>query len=114
MYARSVSMRLKATLLPELVRTIEDKVLPLLREQTGFQGQITLAVPGGAEAVAISLWQKKEYAEAYNRETHPQLQKPLEKFIEGPPAIQTYEVVNSTFHPIAAEAAASSSAVGVR
>lgn len=110
MYARSVSMRLKANLLAELTRTIEADVLPLLRTQTGFQGQITLAVPGGTEAVAISLWEKKEHAESYNRETHPQLQMTLEKFIEGSPAIQTYEVVNSTFHPMAG----SSIAAGVR
>jgi len=106
-------MRLKANRLPEPTRTNQDEVLPLLREQTGFQGQIPLAVPGGTEAVAISLWEKKECAEAYHRETHPQLQKFLEKFIDGPPAIQTYEVVNSIFHPVAAQAAASSRAMGV-
>ena len=114
MFARSVSMRLKANLLAELNRTIHDDVLPLLRKQAGFQGQVTLAVPGGTEAVTISLWEKKEYAEAYNRETHPQLPKTLEKFIEGPPAIQTYEVVDSTFHPLAAQAAVSCIAMGVR
>jgi len=113
MYARSVSLRLKANLLPETTRTIQDEALPLLQEQTGSQGQITLAVPGGTEAVAISLGAKKECAEAYHRETHPQLQKPLEKIIDGPPAIQTYEVVNSIFHPVAAQAAASSRAMGV-
>ena len=110
MFARSVSMRLKANLLAELARTIEVEVLPLLRKQAGFQGQITLAVPGGTEAVAISLWEKREHAESYNRETHPQLQRTLEKLIEGSPAIQTHEVVNSTFHPMEG----SSSAVGVR
>lgn len=114
MFARSVSMRLKANLLAELTRTIETEVLPLLRKQAGFQGQITLAVPGGSEAVAISLWERKEQAESYNRETHPRLQNSLQRFIEGPPAIQTYEVVNSTFHPMASPARVPTSAVGVR
>lgn len=114
MFARSVSMRLKVNLLAELTRTMEADFLPLLRKQVGFQGQITLAVPGGTEAVAISLWEKKEHAESYNRETHPQLQKSLEEFIEGPTAIQTYEVINSTFHPMAGLATVSSSTVGVR
>jgi hypothetical protein len=114
LFVRSVSLRLKTNLLAELTRTIEDEIVPLLRKRTGFLGRITLAVPGGAEAVAISLWAKKEYAKAYNRETPPQLQKTLEKFIEGRPAIQTYEVINSAFRPITAPAAASSSAMGVR
>jgi len=114
MYARSVSMRLKANLLARLNRTIENEVLPLLQKQAGFQGQFTFAVPGGTEAVTISLWEKKEYAHACRRETHPQLPKAMEKFIEGSPAIQTCEVVNSTFHPLAAQGAVSSIAMGVR
>lgn len=113
MFAQSVSMRLKANLLAEITRTIEDEMVPLLRKRTGYRGPITLAVPGRAEAVAISLWEKKEYAEAYNRETPPPLQKTVEKFIEDPPA-QTYEVINPTFHPIAAPAAVSSGVMGVR
>ena len=107
-------MRLNANLLAELTKTIEVEVLPLLQKQAGFQGQITLAVPGGTEAVAISLWEKKEHAESYNRETHPQLQKSLEKFIEGSPAIQTYEIINSTFHPMADPTRVPTSAMGVR
>ena len=68
MFARSVSLRLKTNLLAELTRTIEDEMVPLLRKRTGFRGRITLGVPGGAEAVAISLWAKKWYAKAYNGE----------------------------------------------
>jgi hypothetical protein len=114
LFAQSVSMRLKANLLAELTRTIEDEMVPWLRKRTGFRDQVALAVPGGAEAVAISLGEKKEYAKAYNRETPPPLQKTLKKFIEGPRAIQTYEVTGSTFHPIAAPAAVSSSVMSVR
>jgi hypothetical protein len=107
-------MRLKANPLAELARTIEDAVLPLFRKQPGVRRQMVLAVPAGTEAVAIRLCEKKEYAEGYHRETHPRLQKTLEKFIEAPPAIQTYKVVNSTSRPITAQAAVSSSAIGVR
>ena len=114
MDVRSVSMCLKSNLLEELTKTIEAEVLPLLRKQARFQGQITLTVPGGTEAVAISLWEKKEYAESYNRETHPQFRETLEKFIQRPSAIQTFEIVNSTFHPIAGQTAVSCSAVGIR
>ena len=106
MFARSVSMRLKANVLAELTRTIDDEILPLLQKQAGFQGGITLAVPGGTEAVIISVWDKKENAEAYTCEPNPQLRKALEKFIEGAPAIQTYEVAHSTFQPVVAQTAA--------
>ena len=106
MFARRVSMCLKANLPSELTRTFDEKILPLLQKQAGFQGGITLAVRGGTEAVAISEWDKKENSEAYDREPNPQLRRTLEKFIEGAPAIQTDEVVHSTFHPIAGKPAA--------
>jgi hypothetical protein len=106
MFARSVSVRLKAGSVAEFTRTIEDQVLPLLRKREGFRGELTLAAPGGTEAVGISLWDKKENAEAYNRETYPEVQKALTKVIEGTPAVKTYEVTNSTLHSKSASAAA--------
>jgi hypothetical protein len=106
MFARNVSMNLKPNSVAEFTRTINDKVIPLLRKHKGFLDEIVLAVPGGTEAVGISLWDRKESAEAYNRDTYPEVQKALAKVIEGTPAVKTYEVTNSTFHKIATQAAA--------
>ena len=105
MFARSVSIRLKADGVAEFTRTIEDKVLPLLRKQYGFRGELTLAVPGGTEAVGISLWDKKENAEAYQRGDYLEVQKALAGVIEGIPAVKTYEVTNSTLHAKVASSA---------
>ncbi len=105
MFARSVSMNLKANKVAEFTRTINDEVVPLLRKQKGFLDEIVLAVPGKTEAVGISLWDRKESAETYNRETYPQVQKSLENVVEGTPVVKTYEVTSSTFHKIAAHAA---------
>ena len=105
MFARSVSMNLKANKAAEFTRTINDEVVPLLRKQKGFLDEIVLAVPGKTEAVGISLWDRKESAETYNRETYPQVQKALEKVVEGTPVVKTYDVTSSTFHKIAAHAA---------
>jgi hypothetical protein len=106
MFARSVSMNLKANSVAEFTRTINDEVVPLLRKQKGFLDEIVLAVPGKTEAVGISLWDRKESAESYSRDTYPQVQKALAKVLEGTPVVKTYEVTNSTFHKIAAHAAA--------
>jgi hypothetical protein len=56
--------------------------------------------------VAISLWEQKENAEAYDREAYPAVLKALAKAVEGTPLVQSYEVSNSTFHKIAARLAA--------
>lgn len=106
MFARCVSMHLKAASVGEFTRAIEDEVLPLLRKQKGFLDEIVLAGPGKTEALGISLWDRKESAETYNRETYPQVQKALQNVLEGTPVVKTYEVTSSTFHKIAAHAAA--------
>ena len=107
MFARHVSMVLKPNSVAEFTRTMEKKIIPLLQKQKGFKGEIALVVAGGTEAVGISLWDQKENAEAYSRTTYPQvLELLLAKVVEGTPEIKTYEVANSTFHKIAARAAA--------
>src|SRR5438034_7296172 len=106
MFSRNVSMRLKPNSVAEFTKTLENEIIPLLRKQKGFQDEITFVVPGGTEAVAISLWDQKENAEAYGRAVYPQVLRALTKVVEGTPQVQTSEVSNSTFHKIAAHSTA--------
>ena len=106
MFARSVSIRLKANSVAEFNRTLEDQILPLLRKQKGFRDELALIAPDGSGVVAISLWDQKENADAYSRETYPEVLKTLGKVVEGTPQVHTHEVSSSTFHKIAAQAAA--------
>ena len=105
MFARNVSMRLKPNSVGEFTRTLENEIIPLLRKQKGFQDEISLVIPNGTEAVAISFWDQKENAEAYSRGAYAEVQKVLGKVLDGTPQVQTYEVGNSTFDKIAARAA---------
>jgi hypothetical protein len=102
MYARNVTLHLKANAAPEFTRTLETDVLPILRRQNGFKDEITFVAPDRSEAVAISLWDRKESADTYGRDTYPQVLKSLAKVVEGTPVIQNFEVGNSTCHKIAA------------
>jgi hypothetical protein len=102
MYARHVSMNLKPNKGDEFTQTLEKEILPLLRKQNGFEDEITLASREGKKAVAISLWDRKESADLYSRETYPQVLKSLAKVVDGTPEVQAYEIVNSTFHKTAA------------
>jgi hypothetical protein len=101
MFARNVSIHLKPNTLSDYTRTFENEVLPLLRKQNGFKDEITFAGPGGLDVTAISLWDNKANAEAYNTKTYPEVLKTLARVIDGTPKVQTGEVVNSTFHKIA-------------
>ena len=102
MFARSVSMRLKPNSVAEFSKTVDKEIIPLLRKQKGFQDEITFVVPGGTQAVGISLWDQKENAEAYNRGTYAEVQRVLGKVLEGTPRVQSYDVCNSTYHELAA------------
>jgi hypothetical protein len=102
MFARRVLMHLKPNSVAEFTQRLEKEIIPLLRKQKGFQDEITFVAPGGTEAFGISLWEKAENAEAYNRGTYPEVTKLLARVVEGTPQVETYEVSNSTFHKIAA------------
>jgi len=106
MFTRSVSMHLKPNNVAEFTRTIENDIIPLLRKQKGFQDEVTLVAPEGLTAIGISFWDHREDAEAYSRTAYSEVQKALAKVIEGNPQVQTHDVYNSTFHKIAARAAA--------
>ncbi|HSH75165.1 MAG TPA: hypothetical protein VLA09_05760 [Longimicrobiales bacterium] len=102
MYAREVSIQLKANTGADFTRAIEEDVLPRLREQTGFKEELTFLSPNGVDAVAISLWDRKEDADAYRRDTYPQVLKDLAPLLVGTPEVEVYEVANSTSHMIPA------------
>jgi hypothetical protein len=47
---------------------------------------------------AISLWDNKANAEAYNNNIYPDVVKTLARVMDGTPKVQSGEVVNSTIH----------------
>lgn len=78
MFARKVSMQLKGSI-SEFTQTLEREVLPLLRKQKGFQDEITFVSPDEKEAFGISLWDRADNAETYNRETYAKWRRPWRK-----------------------------------
>ena len=106
MYARRVSVELKPNTKADFTNKLQAEIIPLLRKQKGFLDEITFVNPAGKEAFAVSLWDTKENAEAYNRGSYLEVTKILATLVNGTPQVQTYEVANSTFHKIAATAKA--------
>jgi heme-degrading monooxygenase HmoA len=100
MFARNVSIHLKSNMLSEYSRTFDKDVLPLLRKQKGFKDEITLSNPDSLDVFAISLWENRADAEAYNTKAYPEVLKTLARTIDGNPKVQTFETVASTFHDV--------------
>jgi hypothetical protein len=105
MFSRIVTMHLKPNNVSQLTKTIEEQVLPLLRKQEGFKDEILFVSQDGKDATAISLWDRQANAESYSHKTYPQVAQMLTTLLEGSPQVKTYDVVNSTFHKIAAKVA---------
>lgn len=104
MFARIVTIPLKADTRAEYTRTIEKSVVPLLRSHKGFLDHVGLVSSDGKTSVGMSLWDSRESAEAYGRSGFREVMKALEPVAAGPAQVQSCEVVNSTVHKVAAAA----------
>ncbi len=102
MFSRNVSYKLKAKSAVEFTRIVEGEVIPLLRRQRGFDDAISFIAADRNEAVTISLWDKKEDAEAHIAKCYPEILRALSSVVEGTPLVQSFEIGNSTSHQIAA------------
>jgi heme-degrading monooxygenase HmoA len=102
MFARNISINLKPNMLADFTKTFEQDILPVLRKQKGFRDELTLSASDSNRVNAISLWDTKENADAYNTGTYPEVVKLLGKVIDGDPRVRTSEVVHSTAHKLAA------------
>ena len=102
MFTRHVIIELKPNAMKDFANTVDSKILPLLRKQKGFRDEITFVAPDRSEAIAISFWDTKEEAEAYNVTGYPEVLKTLTGMVEGTPRVGIAEVVTSTFQKLAA------------
>jgi heme-degrading monooxygenase HmoA len=92
-YARNVHFQVKSGKETELANAFEKEVLPMLRTQEGFQEEVTLLNPKGAQF--ISLWDNRKNAETYEKATYPQVLAKLTPWIDGTPSVETYETAST-------------------
>jgi hypothetical protein len=92
-FARNVHFLPKVGKETELNNLFEKEVLPMLRKQEGFEEEVTLLNPKGANF--ISLWDNKKHAETYEKATYPQVLAKLTPFIVGIPTVEIYETAST-------------------
>jgi hypothetical protein len=106
MFARNVSLKMKTDSTKDFSKIFDIEILPLLKKQAGFRDEVTLVSEDGLYVNAISLWDTKEQADTYEKNTYPMVVKSLDKFIDGAPKVRTSSVLNSTLHKQGTVAAA--------
>jgi heme-degrading monooxygenase HmoA len=107
MFTRVVEVSSKPGKSHEIANAINEKVLPILRQQVGFLDETVLTSETEPNQVlALSFWKTKEDAERYQREQFKKVTEILSHLIESPPAVRTFNVHTSTPHKVTAGKAA--------
>jgi hypothetical protein len=57
MYARAVNVQFQAGRVDEASRIVKDAIVPVLKEQVGFKGQLLFTQPDTGKAISINLWE---------------------------------------------------------
>jgi len=107
MFTRVVEVTTKPGKARELSRTISDKVITILKNQSGFVDELVLISEENPDQIlALSFWETPENAEKYHREQFPKVTELIQNLSVGPPKVRTFNVDQSTVHKIAAGKAA--------
>ena len=107
MFTRTVEVTAKSGKARELTTIINDKVLPILKKQTGFVDETVLVSdPEPNRVLALSFWKSREDAERYQRQQYPAVHEMIRHLLETEPLVRTFNVDTSTMHKIAAAKAA--------
>src|SRR5438132_13226107 len=76
----------------ELIKTLRNQVLPILKKQSGFLEILPLFPENEAgKVVSISLWTEKRDAERFERETYPRVHEILKPYLNTPGQLQALQ-----------------------
>lgn len=96
-FTRNVQFDIKPGKGQEFTSTMEKDIMPLLKKQDGFRGELALVNENANHAVGISVWDSRQHAETYRTNTYPQVLETLKPVIVGTPSVETYDVASTTF-----------------
>jgi len=93
MFARVLEFTPKLEMKDELIKTVRQEILPILKKQPGFIELLPL-IPeiANEKIVSIGLWTDKREVERYVNEVFPKVEQILKPFLTTPLTIRMYTV----------------------
>ena len=93
MFARILEFVPKFEKKEELVKTVRNEILPILKKQPGFL-ELLPFVPEirNEKVINITLWMEKKDAERYEREVFPRVEEILQPYLTTPITWKMYMV----------------------
>ena len=95
---RNVTFTVKTGKQQEFNKAFEDAAMPILKKQEGFEDSIVLNHEN--RGLAISVWNNRKSAEAYDKAGYAKVLDTLRPFIEGTPKVEICEVAFTTMHAV--------------
>jgi heme-degrading monooxygenase HmoA len=93
MHARAVNIQFQFGKIDEASRIVKNSIVPVMKGQKGFKGQLLLTQPDTGKAISINLWETEADLTAF--ETSPIytiLMGKLQWVLAGPPVGDRYKV----------------------
>jgi quinol monooxygenase YgiN len=107
MFTRVVEITTKTGKANDLANTINEKIVPILRQQSGFLDETVLTSDTEPNRVlALSFWKAKEDADRYHKAHFARVTEMVSHLTETTPEVHNFNVHTSTLHKIAAGRAA--------
>ncbi len=98
MFTRVLEARTKTGKTRQFTTAFRQKILPILRKESGFIAEITLVSTSDPERVLVlSFWQTEADATRFNVEQYPTTAEALRPILESIPRMETFEVDTSTY-----------------
>ena len=93
MFARIVEIAPQLEKKDELINTIRQEILPILKKQPGFLELLPFVPEVATEHMfAITLWTEKRDVERYKEEVFPKVEQIVKPFLTFPMTVRTYTV----------------------
>lgn len=109
MIARLVQVTTKPGQLPEFVKAMAERNLPILKQQPGFVDAVVLTSDAKHDQlVGIAIWRTKEDAERYAKGQGRQVLEAMKPLLQKMPTIRTFVLAASTAYDLGIGQAASS------
>ena len=106
MFARSLEMTVKPDKKAELLKTLREEVVPILRKYSGFLDVMNMEVEAEPTKVyAISFWKDKLDADKYANESYPKVRAIEEPFLTFPAVVRLCKVDDMIVRKVIAVAA---------
>jgi len=93
MYARAVNVPFQPGKIDEAIRIVKDTIVPAMKGQKGFKGQLLLTQSDTGKAISINLWETEADLTAFETSSlYKELMGKLGGVLAGPPTGERYQV----------------------